>query len=115
MPLEHCLQDEDYPETSRLVKCQNLKLSLVADKKGDESLQAFKYNEEKTLSWLRKKVERVSEIVKQKGIHVSQGAISANFVKSSKYEGGTEAGNLLLKHVTEINAVIKNYNEIYIF
>jgi ribonuclease H2 subunit B len=99
MPLEQCLRDEDYPETNRLIKCQNLKLSLVADRKGDESLQAFKYNEEKTLSWLRKKVERVAEIVRQKGIHVSQGAISANYVKSSKYEGGTEAGNISINVV----------------
>ncbi|OXU18409.1 hypothetical protein TSAR_003090 [Trichomalopsis sarcophagae] len=98
MPLEQCLRDEDYPETTRLVKCQNLKLSLVADRKGDESLQAFKYNEDKTLSWLRKKVERVAEIVRQKGIHVSQGAVSANYVKSSKYEGGTEAEYMKYAH-----------------
>ncbi|XP_011504522.1 PREDICTED: ribonuclease H2 subunit B [Ceratosolen solmsi marchali] len=98
MPLEQCLRDEDYPETNRLIKCQNLKLSLIADRKGDESLQAFKYNEDKTLSWLRKKVERVAEIVRQKGIHVSQGAISANFVKSSKHEGGTEAEYMRYAH-----------------
>lgn len=92
MPLEQCLRDEDYPETTRLARCQNLKLSLVADRKGDESLQAFKFNEEKTLSWLRKKVERVAEILRQKGVHVSQGAMSANYIKSSKYESGTETG-----------------------
>ncbi|XP_014213353.1 ribonuclease H2 subunit B [Copidosoma floridanum] len=98
MPLEQCLHDEDYPETSRLVKCQNLKLSLVADRKGDESLQAFKYNEEKTMSWLKKKVEKVADIVRQKGIHVSHGAVSANFVKSSKHEGGTETEYLKYAH-----------------
>lgn len=92
MPLEQCLQDEDYPETNRLINCQNLKLSLVADRKGDESLQAFKYNEEKTLCWLKKKVEKVADVVRQKGIHVSQGAVSANYVKSSKQESGTETG-----------------------
>lgn len=98
MPLDQCLHDEDYPETVRLVKCQNLKLSLVADRKGDESLQAFKYNEDKTLSWLRKKVEKVAEMIKQKGIHVSQGALSANFVKSSKSESGTDAGSYTNKY-----------------
>ncbi|CAB0036207.1 unnamed protein product, partial [Trichogramma brassicae] len=90
MPLEHVLQDEDYPETVRLLKCQNIKLSLIADRKGDESLQAYKFNEDKTLNWLKKKVEKVAIICRQKGIHVSQGAISANYVKSSKYEGGTD-------------------------
>lgn len=97
-PLEQCLWDEDFPETSRLAHCQNLKLTLVADRKGDESLQAFKYNEEKTLSWLKRKVERVSDILKQKGVHVSQGAISATYVKSTKFETGSEIDYLKYAH-----------------
>jgi ribonuclease H2 subunit B len=51
---------------------------------GDEDLNAYKYNEEKTLSWLQRKTERVAEVLKQKGIHVSGGAVSATFVKSGK-------------------------------
>ncbi|KAL7305759.1 hypothetical protein TKK_0002009 [Trichogramma kaykai] len=98
MPLEHVLQDEDYPETIRLLKCQNIKLSVIADRKGDESLQAYKFNEDKTLNWLKKKVEKVAIICRQKGIHVSQGAISANYVKSSKYEGGTDTEYLKYAH-----------------
>lgn len=90
--MDQCLRDEDYPETTRLARCQNLKLSLIADRKGDESLQAFKFNEEKSMSWLQKKVERVAEILRQKGVHVSQGAVSATYVKSSKYESGTDMG-----------------------
>ncbi|KAI4484933.1 hypothetical protein M0802_012941 [Mischocyttarus mexicanus] len=97
-PLDQCLWDEDYPETPRLAHCQNLKLSLVADRKGDESLQAFKYNEDKTLNWLKKKVERVAEVLKQKSIHVSQGALSATYVKSTKYESGTELEYLKYAH-----------------
>ena len=93
MPLDQLIHDDEFPEATRLTRCQNLKLSLIADRKGDESLQAFKYNEEKTLSWLHKKVEKVAEIIRQKGIHVSHGAISANYVKTSKYESGTETGN----------------------
>lgn len=77
---------------TRLTQCQNLKLILIADRKGDESLQAYKFNEEKTLIWLRKKVERVVEVLKQKGIHVSQGAISATYVKSTKHETVSEMG-----------------------
>lgn len=91
-PLDQCLWDEDFPETARLAQCQNLKLTLIADRKGDESLQAFKFNEEKTLIWLQKKVERVADVLKQKGIHVSQGAISATYVKSTKLENASEMG-----------------------
>ncbi|XP_011160526.1 ribonuclease H2 subunit B [Solenopsis invicta] len=97
-PLEQCLWDEDFPETSRLARCENLNLSLVADRKGDESLQAFKFNEEKSLNWLQKKVEKVAHILKEKGVHVSQGAISATYVKSTKCETGTEAEYLKYAH-----------------
>lgn len=52
---------------------------------GDEELNAFKYNEEKTLSWLKKKTEKVAEILQQKNIHVtSGGAVSATFINSSR-------------------------------
>ena len=101
MPLDQCLRDEDYPETTRLARCQNLKLSLIADRKGDESHQAYKFNEEKTLSWLQKKVERVAEILRQKGVHVSQGAVSATYVKSSKYETGTDIGKKKITKITK--------------
>ncbi|KOC65441.1 Ribonuclease H2 subunit B [Habropoda laboriosa] len=97
-PLEQCLWDEDFPETSRLIQCQNLKLASIADRKGNESLQAYKFNEEKTLMWLQKKVERVVEVLKQKDIHVSQGAISATYVKSSKLETVSEMEYLKYAH-----------------
>ncbi|XP_057327799.1 ribonuclease H2 subunit B [Microplitis mediator] len=98
VPLDQLLRDDDYPETERLARCQNLKLSLVADRRGDESLQAYKYNEEKTLIWLQKKVERVAEILRQKGIYVSPGAVSANYVKSSKYEPASDTEYLRYAH-----------------
>ncbi|XP_012259344.1 ribonuclease H2 subunit B [Athalia rosae] len=98
MPLDQILRDEDYPGTSRLARCQNLKLSLIADRKGDEELQAFKFNEDKTMVWLQKKVGRVAEILRQKGVHVSQGAVSATYVKSSKHEAGSEIEYLKYAH-----------------
>ncbi|XP_053987578.1 ribonuclease H2 subunit B isoform X1 [Hylaeus volcanicus] len=97
-PLDQCLWDEDFPETSRLAQCQSLKLTLIADRKGDESLQAYKFNEEKALIWLQKKVERVSDVLKQKGIHVSQGAISATYIKSTKLENASEVEYLKYAH-----------------
>lgn len=66
---------------------------------GDEELNAFKYNEDKTLSWLKKKTERVAEILKQKNIHVtSGGAISATFVKSSRNETSDNEAYLRYAH-----------------
>ncbi|KZC10067.1 PREDICTED: ribonuclease H2 subunit B [Dufourea novaeangliae] len=97
-PLDQCLWDEDFPETPRLAQCQNLKLTLIADRKGDESLQAYKFNEEKTLTWLQKKVERVVAVLKQKGIHVSQGAISATYVTSIKHDSASDGEYLKYAH-----------------
>lgn len=53
---------------------------------GDVELNAFKYNEGKTLLWLEKKIELVSKTLKKKNIQVSSGATSATFVRSSKEE-----------------------------
>lgn len=65
-----------------------------------EELNAFKYNEEKTLLWLKKKTERVADILKQKNIHVSGGAVSATFVKSSKNE--TQDSDAYLRYAAGI-------------
>lgn len=87
VPLDQLLRDEEFPETERLLKSSGLKfLNLIADRKGDEDLNAFKYNEEKTLAWLKKKTERVSDILKQKNINVSGGAVSATFIRSVRGE-----------------------------
>jgi len=99
MPLDQLLKDEEFPETERLLRSISLKhLNQVADRKGDEDLNAYKYNEEKTLSWLQRKTERVAEVLKQKGIHVSGGAVSATFVKSGKPETSDAESYLRYAH-----------------
>lgn len=100
IPLDQLLRDDEFPETERLLKSSGLKyLSMIADRKGDEELNAFKYNEDKTLSWLKKKTERVAEILKQKNIHVGSGAVSATFVKSTtKLETNTETNESYLRY-----------------
>lgn len=99
VPLDQLLRDEEFPETERLLKSSGLKfLNLIADRKGDEELNAFKYNEEKTLAWLKKKTERVSDILKQKNINVSGGAVSATFVRSGKGETADNESYLRYAH-----------------
>lgn len=58
-------------------------MQLVADQKGPDDLNAFKYNEEKVLKWLQRKFEILHKILKEKNI-VHAGATSSNFVKSEK-------------------------------
>lgn len=54
-------------------------------------MNAYAYNEEKTLKWLEKKVRRVGASIKNVGIHVgSNSVLSANFVvvKDSEEDEG---------------------------
>nr|CAD7577417.1 unnamed protein product [Timema californicum] len=104
MPLEQILKDEEFPETERLLHAAGLKhLTQVADRRGDDELCAYKYNEEKALSWLQRKAERVAEVLKQKGIAVSSGAMSANFVKScSKQDADTGGARAVRSNCTAL-------------
>lgn len=48
-----------------------------------QNLKVWKFNEQNTLSWLEKKVNKVAAILERKGIHVGTlSAVSNNFVKS---------------------------------
>lgn len=46
-------------------------------------MKAYKYNEEKTMTWLEYRVRRLSKLLRQKNIHVTSGATSATFVTSN--------------------------------
>ncbi|KAF4532940.1 hypothetical protein B566_EDAN000628 [Ephemera danica] len=85
-PFEQLLRDEDFPETARLLRTVSSKqLGQIADCKGEDGEEPLlRYNEEKTLAWLGRKVRRVAEALQQKGLHVGAGAVSANFVRGSR-------------------------------
>ncbi|KAG5875063.1 hypothetical protein JTB14_036060 [Gonioctena quinquepunctata] len=77
-PLDQLLIDEEFPETQRLLKTSGLKyLNMISDRKGMEELNAYKYNEEKTLCWLKKKTENVAHILKIKKINLVEGSVSS--------------------------------------
>ncbi|XP_075235419.1 ribonuclease H2 subunit B [Lycorma delicatula] len=100
VPLDQLLKDDEFPETERLLSSAGLKhINQIADRKGDEDLMAYKYNEEKTLNWLQRKVERVAEVLKQKGINVTTGsAVSNMFVKSVKTQPDSTENRLRYAH-----------------
>jgi ribonuclease H2 subunit B len=61
-------------------------MKMVADKKGSDDLKAFKYNEEKTVKWLKKKFEAIKKSLSDQHI-ISSGATSLNIVLSSAETG----------------------------
>lgn len=60
-------------------------MKMIADQKGPDDLKAFKFNEEKTMKWLKKKFTLIQNSLRDQHI-ISSGATSMNFVKSSADE-----------------------------
>jgi len=86
-PLDQILIDEEYPETRRLESClKKDSLENIADKKTAGSFEVWKFNENKTVEWLEKKVVKLSNHLREKKVNVQQSSISSNYVKSSNAE-----------------------------
>ncbi|KAL4219811.1 Ribonuclease H2 subunit B [Mactra antiquata] len=83
MTLDQVIIDENYPECARLVDCcSDVDLEKVADIKGSGDIKAYRYNKEKTLSWLKIKTERVSVTLNDKDICVISGVKASELVKA---------------------------------
>ncbi|KAI4466461.1 ribonuclease h2 subunit b [Holotrichia oblita] len=82
--LDQLLHDEIYPETERLLQCDGLKsLTCVADKTVAGDITAYKYNESKALTWLKRKTDNLVKILKSNNIHLTSDATSATFKKTN--------------------------------
>ncbi|XP_061580596.1 ribonuclease H2 subunit B isoform X2 [Cololabis saira] len=82
-PVNQVVMDEDFPACSRLLSCTHSLASLhhVAEEKEVGGLKFHRYSEERTLSWLKKKVERTVVALKKRGISVGAGVKSSTYVR----------------------------------
>ena len=85
VPLDHLLTDDDFPHIGDLVEMLTAeKMNKIADSKGSADLNVWKWNEEKALEFLAKKVERLTEEIQSKNL-ISQGdTSSSNYVIKRK-------------------------------
>ncbi|KAJ8733874.1 hypothetical protein PYW07_014425 [Mythimna separata] len=79
IPLEDLLSEKGYDKILDFVPS----LDSVADLKGPAEMKAYKYNEDKTMSWLEARVKKLAKVLREKNVHVNAGAVSATFVQSS--------------------------------
>lgn len=99
-PLQQVVMDEDYPACTRLVKCKQA-LDLVhhvADEKEVGSLKFHRYNQEKTLEWLKKKVENTVNALKKTDISVGGAVKSTTYVRVKQETDATEEDYLRYAH-----------------
>uniref|UniRef100_A0AAY4BH68 Ribonuclease H2 subunit B n=1 Tax=Denticeps clupeoides TaxID=299321 RepID=A0AAY4BH68_9TELE len=82
-PANQVVTDEDFPGCSRLLRCTCAleSLRLVADEKEVANQRFYRYNQQKTLDWLKRKVERTVSVLKRSDVSVGGGVKSATYVR----------------------------------
>ncbi|KAM3966848.1 ribonuclease H2 subunit B [Aphomia sociella] len=79
VPLEDLLSGKDY---SKILDFAT-NLDMIGDLKGPVDMKACKYNQDKTLTWLEGRVQKLAKVLREKNVHVTSGAASATFVASN--------------------------------
>ncbi|XP_062862202.1 ribonuclease H2 subunit B [Trichomycterus rosablanca] len=82
-PLQQMVMDEEYPGCIALLKCMQALDTLhhVADKKEVGSQEFHRYNKEKSMEWLKKKVLNTVSGLKKSDICVGGGVKSTTYVR----------------------------------
>ncbi|KAE8627165.1 hypothetical protein XENTR_v10006893 [Xenopus tropicalis] len=85
-PVEQIVVDEEFPSCSMLLQCTPVSKSLhhVTEEKEIGSKKFYKYSKEKTLVWLKKKVELTVKVLKSSNICVGGGVQSATFIRNTQ-------------------------------
>ncbi|XP_044073582.1 ribonuclease H2 subunit B isoform X2 [Siniperca chuatsi] len=82
-PVDQVVMDEEFPACSRLLSCTRSLASLhhIAEEKEVGKLKYHRYSQEKTMNWLKKKVERTVIALKARNISVGEGVKSSTYVR----------------------------------
>ncbi|XP_013867157.1 ribonuclease H2 subunit B isoform X2 [Austrofundulus limnaeus] len=82
-PVDQVVKDEDFPACSRLLSCTRSLASLhhIAEEKEVGSQKFHRYSQDRTMDWLKKKVERTVVALKKKNVCVGEGVKSTTYVR----------------------------------
>ncbi|NXH14405.1 RNH2B Ribonuclease, partial [Bucco capensis] len=81
-PLDQVVLDSEYPNCLLLLKCAEVKQHIhhVAEEKEIGSQKFYRYSQEKTLRWLKKKVFQTVQALKSNNISVAQRVHAAAWI-----------------------------------
>ncbi|KAI5106883.1 ribonuclease H2 subunit B isoform X1, partial [Silurus meridionalis] len=103
-PLQQMVMDEDFPGSTRLLKCTQALDTIhhVADERVVTSQKFYRYSQEKTMDWLKKKVLNTVSALKKSDISVGGGVKSTTYVRvkqeTSVNEGKSDEDYLRYAH-----------------
>ncbi|XP_071407904.1 ribonuclease H2 subunit B isoform X2 [Pithys albifrons albifrons] len=84
--LDQVVLDLEYPSCSLLLKCANVKqyIQHVTEEKEIGSQKFHKYSQEKTLKWLKKKVNQTMKALKSNNIPVGERVLASTFINNKQ-------------------------------
>ncbi|XP_054831172.1 ribonuclease H2 subunit B isoform X2 [Eublepharis macularius] len=99
-PLDQILVDAEFSSCTMLLRCTNISKSIhhIAEEKETGGRKFYKYNEEKTLKWLTKKVNQTVNVLKDHDVSVGAKVKSATFISSKQLTGATEEDYIRYAH-----------------
>ncbi|XP_061698653.1 ribonuclease H2 subunit B [Syngnathoides biaculeatus] len=99
-PAAQMVMDEEFPACSRLLSCTRSLSSMyhIADEKEVGSLKFHRYSQEKTMAWLKKKVEKTALVLRKKNISVGEGVKSSTYVRAKTESDSSEEDYLSYAH-----------------
>ncbi|NXK87135.1 RNH2B Ribonuclease, partial [Formicarius rufipectus] len=107
-PLDQVVLDSEYPSCPLLLKCANVKqyIQHVTEEKEIGSQKFHKYSQEKTLKWLKKKVNQTVKALKSNDISVGERVLASTFIGSKQITDTKEdyiryAHGLISEYITE--------------
>ncbi|XP_036397129.1 ribonuclease H2 subunit B [Megalops cyprinoides] len=99
-PVQQVVMDEDYPACTRLLSCSQIQASLhhVAEEKEVGSQKFHRYSQEKTMEWLKKKVDKTARALKKSNISVGGGVKSMTYIRAKQESDAGEEDYLRYAH-----------------
>nr|XP_027327049.1 ribonuclease H2 subunit B isoform X2 [Anas platyrhynchos] len=91
-PLDQVVLDSEYPYCPLLLKCADVKQSIhhVTEEKEIGSQKFHKYSQEKTLKWLKKKVNQTVKALKSNNISVGERVQAPTFISGKQITDAEE-------------------------
>nr|XP_033806038.1 ribonuclease H2 subunit B isoform X2 [Geotrypetes seraphini] len=120
-PVDQVIVDEEFPSSHILLQCTQAVQSLhhVTEEKEIGSKKFYKYNKEKTLKWLKKKVVQTVKALKTNNVCVGSAVQSSTFIRSRQILDVTEedytryAHGLISEYIPEdLSADLLKYLEL---
>ncbi|KAL6101058.1 rnaseh2b [Pungitius sinensis] len=81
-PVDQVVMDDEFPACSRLLSCTRSLASLhhITEEKEVGTHRFHRYSQEKTMNWLKKKVERTVSVLKARNISVGERVKSTTYI-----------------------------------